>query len=434
MRLIELRVSNFQRVRAVAIRPDGHLVTIAGRNDQGKTSLLQSIFVLLAGQAAAPPRPIRDGEEECRLYGDFGEIKVTRTFHRTEGGDVTMSLKVTEGDGKPISKKPQAFLDSLLGAFAFDPLAFAKAKSKEQFDLLKKLVPGIDFDAIAGQRKQLFEARTEINRKADQAKKAAGAIQLPPGSIPKEIDVSKKLAELEETNKRNAAIEPERLRRTAMAAEVQALRDAAQRSLNEAAELEKRVAALRTTAAQHGAAADAAEIDISKLPALPTPVDTAPINAEIARANEVKQTRARFAERVRLEDEAEENDAQAAELTRQIEHLDQQKIAAVAAAKMPVKGLGFGEDEILLNGIPFVQAGTRVKIMTSAMIGMALNPKLRVMTIDEGSELDQDGLALLEKLATENDYTVIIAKVDERGANGLVMEDGSLVPVMEAAE
>src|ERR1700722_3764194 len=117
MNLVELRVSNYARISAVRIRPDGSLVTIAGKNSAGKTSLLRSIWCLLVGKAAAPPMVIKAGEEECKLYGDFGSIKVTRTFRKTEDDDVTMSLHVTNADGSPVRNKPQAMLDSLLGAY-----------------------------------------------------------------------------------------------------------------------------------------------------------------------------------------------------------------------------------------------------------------------------------------------------------------------------
>jgi recombinational DNA repair ATPase RecF len=59
LHIVELRSENFARLRAVAIRPDGPVVQITGRNAQGKTSVLNSIWTCLKGRAVAPPQPIR---------------------------------------------------------------------------------------------------------------------------------------------------------------------------------------------------------------------------------------------------------------------------------------------------------------------------------------------------------------------------------------
>lgn len=65
---------------------------------------------------------------------------------------------------------------------------------------------------------------------------------------------------------------------------------------------------------------------------------------------------------------------------------------------------------------------------------MALNPQLRVMLIDEGSELDSSGLALIAGLAADRDYQVWIAKVDESGKVGFVIEDGGLKEASNGSE
>lgn len=433
-RLIEFRVSNYARVRVARIRPDGSVVVIAGRNDQGKTSLLRAIFVLLVGQSAAPPMLIRDGEEECRLFGDFDGIKVTRTFRKTEGGDVTMSVKVTQADGTPIRGKVQATLDSMIGALAFDPLAFAKQKPKDQYEMLKKLVPGIDFDRLAADRKKLYEQRTEATRRKDEHTAAAAQIVLPAGSCPKDIDVTAQLAAIEKVTAQNAAGATEAQRRAHMVTEIASFRQRAQEYAARAAELRKQVETAEKQAKELEMSAATAEADMATLPDIPAEIDTAPMKAKISEAEGVKTIQRKFSEKGRHEDEAEKWEGESNRLDAAITALDERKVAAIAAAELPVDGLELGDDQILLNGVPFSQAGTRVKIMTSVMLGMALNPKLRVMTIDEGSEIDSAGLKLLEELATKHDYTVIIARVDEHATSGFVMENGELVETAQAAE
>lgn len=434
MTLIELRISNFQRIKTVRIRPDGSVVTISGRTDQGKTSVLRAVWVLLVGLSVAPPMLIRDGEEECKLFGDFGELKVTRTFTRTEDNDVTMSLKVTQGDGTPIRTKPQATLDALLGAYAFDPLAFAKEKPKQQYEMLKKLVPGVDFDELAAARKKLFEARTEANRRRDEHTAAAAQIVLPPGSCPKDIDVSAQLSAIEKATAQNAAGATETQRRAHMVTEIASFRQRAQEYAARATELRKQVETAEKQAKELEMSAATAEADMAALPDIPAGIDTTPMKAKISEAEGVKTIQRKFAEKSRHEDDAEKWEAESGRLDAAIKALDEKKIAAIAAADLPVEGLTLGDEQILLNGIPFSQAGTQIKIITSVMLGMALNPKLRLMTIDEGAELDSGGLTIITELATKHKYKIIIAKVDEHATSGFVMEDGELVQTAQAAE
>lgn len=64
MRIITLKAENVKRLKAVEIQPDGDVVVIAGRNAQGKSSVLDAIWLALAGAAGAKEttRPIRDAE------------------------------------------------------------------------------------------------------------------------------------------------------------------------------------------------------------------------------------------------------------------------------------------------------------------------------------------------------------------------------------
>jgi hypothetical protein len=62
----------------------------------------------------------------------------------------------------------------------------------------------------------------------------------------------------------------------------------------------------------------------------------------------------------------------------------------------------------------------------SVAIAMAANPKLRVLRVRDGSLLDEDGIAMLAKLANERDYQIWLERVDSTGKIGVVMEDGEV--------
>src|SRR3546814_5341765 len=120
MRIMQLHAENYKRLGVVEITPQGNLITIGGKNGNGKSSVLGAIYVALKGRAVAPPVPVRQGEEKCVINLDMGDIVVTRTFIQKEGLEFTDTLKVESADGLRYSK-PQQVLDALLGDIGFDP-------------------------------------------------------------------------------------------------------------------------------------------------------------------------------------------------------------------------------------------------------------------------------------------------------------------------
>jgi DNA repair exonuclease SbcCD ATPase subunit len=416
MNIVELRAKNFARLSAVTIRPDGALVQITGKNSQGKTSTLNAIWVALKGRAAAPPQPIRTGAEEARIDLDIGTMQIVRTFKHSKdkGGDVTSDLKVTLASGGRVGVKPQAMIDALLGDLAFDPLEFARLPADKQFDRVKALVPGFDFEDNAARRQDAFSERTVENRKAKEAKARASGVELPPGKKPVVVSTATLAAKLQAANDLNNANAQSRTERAQEASRIEEMLDEAEQLRAQAATLEKNAAE--------------AQAVLNKLPAIPADVDTSAIAEELGAGERNRHTVALFEERDRHLKEAEEAEAASQKFTATIAELDEAKRAAIENADMPVDGLSFGDDEVLLNGLPFSQAGTAEKLRASIGIGMALNPKLKVMLVDEGSELDKASLQLVAKLAAAKDYQVWIARVAEGEAakTGFEIVDGAV--------
>ena len=139
--------------------------------------------------------------------------------------------------------------------------------------------------------------------------------------------------------------------------------------------------------------------------------------------------------RAGIEREATDVEAQSAALTTAIADRKAKMQSAVAEAEMPVAGLTFGADEILLGGVPFEQASSAEQLRTSVAIAMAANPKLRVIRVQDGSLLDEEAMRILAEMAAEADYQVWIERVGVSGTVGIVIEDGAIrSPVVQAAE
>lgn len=419
MRLIELRCRNLLRLSAVDIRPGAGITPIKGENESGKTSTLDAIWIAIKGKAAAPAQPIKKGSEQAVIQAQFGnagkvELVVTRKFTRTEGNEFTTSLDVRTGEGVKITKTPQAMLDALGSELGFDPLAFDRATPKVQFDMLRALVPGVDFDSIARERQEAYDERTIVSRQASDAATLAARTQVPEGPAPKRIDVSEKSLQLTTAIEANRSLERAQGAAETKIAEAERMLDEAEGLRARAATLESRAAGLRTEASEITtgiAGKERADVD-----ALRDEIDQAASVNQIVAAHEHRTQQLATADRY-----AEA----AAVLTRTIEALDQKKADAIAKAKLPVEGLGLGDGEVIYQGLPFAQAAAAVKMRVSVAVAMALNPTLKLILVRDGSLLDRKSLQLLASMAAEHGFDVLLETVDTSMPGGFEIVDGN---------
>jgi hypothetical protein len=87
---------------------------------------------------------------------------------------------------------------------------------------------------------------------------------------------------------------------------------------------------------------------------------------------------------------------------------------------------------VLFNEIPLDQVSAAERVRVALAISMALNPKLRVLRITDGSLLDTDSWKIITEMAEKNDFQVWVEVVDESGSVGFYIEDGSVKAVEEA--
>jgi hypothetical protein len=115
-------------------------------------------------------------------------------------------------------------------------------------------------------------------------------------------------------------------------------------------------------------------------------------------------------------------------MTAQLEDITEAKRKSMEQAKWPVPGMSLDEEGVMLNGLPFEQASRAQRIAASVRIGMAMNPKLRLMVSQDGSDCDLDTLKQLEEICREEDYQLIMELVtrgkDDEGLCAVVFEDG----------
>ncbi|MDQ0422360.1 DNA repair exonuclease SbcCD ATPase subunit [Peteryoungia aggregata LMG 23059] len=417
MRILSLKAEQIKRLEAVHIKPDGSLIEITGRNAQGKTSVLDSIWMALGGDKAIPEKPIRDGADKGVIEVDLGAYKVTRTFKAKEDGSFTKAVTITTADGIKASN-PTEILKGIVGELTFDPLAFAHMKADAQVKALRSLVPGFDFAANDKAIKDAFEARTAVNRRVGELEVQVSAIEVPEDAPLEAVSFSDLTDELQAALDHNSSVDRMERQVQQHEASITATEDTVNQLKLRLKEAELRLEELR-------------DVELGEIP------ERKDIDAIRERIGDVERLNALYAKRARkeqLQTELDQKTAESEALTQKVDDGRKAAADAVRAAQLPVDGLELTEDSILLNGQPFSQASDAEQLRASVAIAGAMNPKLRVMLVRDGSLLDRDSMALLAGYAELHDLQVWCEVVESGRPGAIVIEDGHIVERAEAAE
>ena len=157
-------------------------------------------------------------------------------------------------------------------------------------------------------------------------------------------------------------------------------------------------------------------------------VDTAALLEQIRGAEAINRQVRENHERRAVAAEHAVADRQSGELTAQIEAVDQQKAEAIAAARMPVQGLGFDAAGVVtLNGLPLDQASAAERLRVSVAIGLAMNPRLRVLLIRDASLLDRESMRVVAGMAREAGAQLWVERVEVDEQTTVLIEDGQVV-------
>jgi len=425
MLITKLIAKNFKVLKAVEIEANGPgSIIISGKNGAGKTSVLDAIALAVAGKkfANSLTKPIREGEEKASVSVETDNgLFITRTW--TQNG-TPGKLIIKDNEDRKYSS-PQAFLDKLIGNLSFDPLSFANSKPVEQRATLLSIIDlPIDLDDLKTKRDDLFSQRTESNREAKKKSNQMEEMNELVMDLPKEEISSKDLLEeyqkalntkneyqnLEEKNKLF-------LKDIDLAnRKIQNLKDEIKEITQEIEEEKENLKHIEN---------EQLNID-KKLEEYISPN----FNEIQQRIDEVEGTNKQIREAKKYADDKKERDfflEKSKKLTEAMEKIDKEKEDALAKAKFPINKLGFDEEGIIYQGIPFQQCSLSEKLKVSIAISMVLNPEFKVIRVTDASLLDEKNMEVIERMAKKKGFQVWLEVVDSSGDVGICIEDGSVV-------
>jgi chromosome segregation ATPase len=398
-----LHVKNFKNVidAELAFDEGDSVVVISGKNGAGKSSIVQALFLGIAGKTSLGRG--KDVEDVVRHGADKAEISVTLADTKRElrvkysvTSSGTEKIDVWASDGGKLSR---ADLAAMLSQYTIDPLWFSQLKPTERYDEICRL-SGID---VAGDKAKMEEAKRALSD-ASAALRSAGAE--PKWDMPPAIrtDTSALRAQLQEASVKNDA-----------AAQQYARKQQAQLAV---VQFDREIAALQERRKK--------AVEVQMEATLPR-VDVAELSEQLKSAEACNETAFKYesylsaSKRWGSLNKAKEDAAEA------VKSAQESFRAKVAEAKLPVPGLRLDENgELYLGETRFDLLNTAERIKAAVRVAAAANPELKVISVEDGSRLDEDGMKALEEIADELGYQVFVERVGEE-KDSIVIREGKVV-------
>ena len=409
MKISKLEIENVKRVKAVSLEPTQNgLTVIGGRNNQGKTSVLDSIAWALGGDKFKPTSARREGS----VVPPFLHVEMDNGLVVERRGE-NSSLKVIDPAGR---KGGQQLLNEFVETFALDLPRFMEQSAKEKANVLLRIIgveeqlKKLDYDEST-----TFNRRREVGRIALQKQKYAEELPLYP-DVPKEpISASELILRQQEILAKNG--ENQRLR--SEYANMVRRRDELTAKLAELQnELDALLPKLETAAKTTAELVDESTDDIRE-----SLLNIEKINTKV-RAN---------GERERAEIEAEQYKKDYDALTVEIEDLRAARTKLLDNADLPLPGLSVVDGELTYNGVKWDCMSGSDQLKTATAIVRRLNPKCGFVLLDKLEQMDVDTLREFGQWLESEGLQAIATRVSTGDECSIIIEDGTAVTEKSSA-
>lgn len=402
-----LELENVKRIKAVKIDPTQNgLTIIGGDNNQGKTSVLDSIAWALGGDKNKPSNAAREGSTIPPV------LKVTLSNGIiVERKGKNSSLKVTDPSGK---KAGQNLLNSFIEQLALDLPKFMNKTNKEKAEVLLNIIGvGEQLAAYQKQENELYQERLTVGRIADQKAKFAK-------EQPFFEDAPKDLVSPQDLINQQQAI-------LAQNGENQRKREKVTQYEYQVKTLTDEVARYEQMLNQKKEDLNKATYDLSvaktdALDLLDQSTDELEKNlAEIEETN--RKVRANL-DKEKAEEEAKGYKTQYDNLTNQIEDVRKQKYDLLNNADLPLPELSIEDNELTYKGKKWDSMSGSDQLRVSTAIVRKLNPDCGFVLLDKLEQMDLRTLTEFNAWLEQEGLQAIATRVSTGDECSVIIEDG----------
>jgi hypothetical protein len=417
MKINQLEITNIGGITHIKVIIPSKGIEFAGKNGACKTTILSVPRWLMMGANAINEMPLKKGKTEGGAQMIMGDYIVTLKLHENKKAKWDIRLK----DG---GKYGQKKLKEFFGQFTFDPRAFSGLSMDEKRKILEEFA-GDEWCAV------MKALRKDLKKLEDD--------RLTQGRLVTKMGVPEPVEEVESVNidllrKKEDAIIAFNNKQDDLIAEIAHKETAVDNCEQWVNDIDKQIAETETTLKklrkkstemqeQHALA-------VQTLKQLGTPEEFKPTDAIAEAIDEAEETNLKAAQYKQSLVEVERYQKEKAEYEQYGQQIKDKRIEIKkhsSEIKLPVDGLELTEDNIMFNGTPLAQEGKGDRLITSAEIGMAMNPKLEVMFVEDAEGLDDDNFEALLQLADRKGYQVWLASVGKgRSGDAIQIEAGAI--------
>ena len=407
VKINSLELENVKRVKAVKLEPtENGLTIIGGKNNQGKTSVLDSIAFTLGGNAYKPSNTKRSGS----MVDPYMRIELNNGIIVERKGK-NSTLKVTDSSGK---KAGQQLLDSFISTFALDLPKFINSNDKDKAKVLLQIIGvGDQLDQYDHQEERLAAERLSIGQIARE--KAGHAEQMVQwDGVPEEpVSATDLIQQQQEILARNG-------QRQQWINEYHKIMDEHARLRQDIENAEKHLRDLK---------AKEQEITQKEIAAQKSPAELQMESTEELQHNleEIETINAKVRdnhEKVKAQMEAESYQQKYAELSAQIEKVRDSRMQLLEKANMPLEGLSVEKGELVYNGQKWDNMSGSDQLRVATAIVRKLNPECGFVLLDKLEQMDVDTLKEFGQWLEKEGLQAIATRVSTGEECTIYIEDG----------
>ena len=410
IKINKLEIENVKRIKAVKMEPTANgLTIIGGNNNQGKTSVLDSIAWALGGETFRPSEAARQGSVIPP------NLKVTMSNGLVvERKGKNSSLKVTDPSGQ---KAGQQLLDSFVEKLALNLPKFMESSGKEKAQTLLKIVGvGDQLDQMERQEKELYNERLAIGRIADQKEKFAKEQPYYPDAPKELVSPSDLIRQQQEILAQNGENQRKRENLHRLEQEYQQINEQMEILLKKQSQVQSDLSIARTSAENL------------------QDQSTAELEKNISNIEEINRKVRANLDKDKAEEDALEYRNQYRKLTEQIEEVREQKKDLLDSADLPLSELSVKDGELVYKGQKWDNMSGSDRLKVSTAIVRKLNPECGFVLLDKLEQMDLDTLREFGEWLEAEGLQAIATRVSTGDECSIIIEDGYVAGEEKPAE
>lgn len=410
IKINKLEIENVKRVKAAKFEPTKNgLTVIGGKNNQGKTSVLDSIAWALGGEKYRPSQPQREGSvipPNLHIVMSNGLI-IDRNGKNSD-------LKVTDPDGK---KGGQQLLNEFVEQLALDLPKFMEMNGKEKANTLLKIIGvGDQLAKLELEEKEVYNQRRAIGQIADQKEKFAKE-QIYYPDAPKEPISAKELIDKQQ--------------------EILSRNGDNQKKRQNLAEISRTVDILKSQISELTTKLDISikDLEIAQMDALELhDQSTDELEASINNIDEINRKVRTNLDKDKAEEDAKDYRSQYETYTKKLEEIALSKGKLLDGADLPLSELSVLEGELIYKNQKWDNMSGSEQLKVSTAIVRKLNPKCGFVLLDKLEQMDLESLNEFGQWLEAEGLQAIATRVSTGEECSIIIEDGYILEKEEISQ